>query len=727
MAGLGRWVARHAGAVGLLWLVAVVVGFLAAVGGVFGSSLFDRVGTNDLRFPAESTTGLDLLAANVTSGPTYQLVLDAVDPGSAVLADVLAATRADLLTEPGVAEVVDPSVAGPAFVGTDGRSVLMAVSLQPDLDAEQQDAAGEAVVGRLEAVAADLPGAEGTVTGSALVVEEITDQVETDLKVGEAVALPASLLVMVVIFGGFAAAGIPIAGAVAAIAGGLTSLLLFSYALDLDASVVNVVTVLGLGLSIDYSLLVVSRYREEVGVDHAVDDVPDRDARAEAMAATMATAGRTVLFSALTVAIAVSGLLLIGVDVIRSVGAAALSVVLVALLVALTLVPALLVLMTRWVSRRGVLARTPVVGGIAHTFGDAPPEDGFFSRLADRVQRRPWLVAGVVTGVLVLLALPSLRLVLVSSGIELLPESSTQRQVVERIAADFPATQTPQVRVVVTDATLAEVDDWGTSVAALPAVEAVAPAREQGEVVVLDVLTAGAEQAAPARAAVAQVRDAVPPGLTAYVTGSAASLVDFVATIRADAAQALAWLALATFVLLFLLTGSVLIPVKALVMIVLSLGATFGALVWIFQDGRGEGLLGYTSAGGIEAIIPILVFAFAFGLSMDYEVFLLARIKEFHDAGLDNDASVRAGLQRTGRVITSAALLVVIVFAGFVLGDLLVIKQTGVALAVAVLIDATLVRILLVPATMTLLGEWNWWAPGPLRRLHARVGLSEGG
>jgi RND superfamily putative drug exporter len=211
------------------------------------------------------------------------------------------------------------------------------------------------------------------------------------------------------------------------------------------------------------------------------------------------------------------------------------------------------------------------------------------------------------------------------------------------------------------------------------------------------------------------------------VTGRAASLTDFVATIRADAPVALAWLALATFVLLFLLTGSVLIPVKALVMIVLSLGASFGALVWIFQDGRFESLLDYTSVGGIEAVIPILVFAFAFGLSMDYEVFLLSRIKEFHDAGLDNDEAVRAGLQRTGRVITSAALIIVVVFAGFVVGDLLVIKQTGVALAIAVLIDATLVRILLVPATMTLLGEWNWWAPGPLRRLHARVGLSEAG
>jgi RND superfamily putative drug exporter len=296
--------------------------------------------------------------------------------------------------------------------------------------------------------------------------------------------------------------------------------------------------------------------------------------------------------------------------------------------------------------------------------------------------------------------------------------------VVETIAEQFPATASPQVQVVV-QGTAEQADAFGAQILELRAVDAVAPARPAGDLMVLDVVTPGDAQGVQARAAVEGIRAERPDELRAYVIGPAASLVDFVATVRADAPLALAWLAAATFVLLFLLTGSVLIPVKALVMIVLSLGATFGALVWIFQDGRGEGLLGYTSVGGIEAIIPILVFAFAFGLSMDYEVFLLARIKEFHDAGLDNDDAVAAGLQRTGRVITSAALLVVIVFAGFVLGDLLVIKQTGVALAVAVLIDATLVRILLVPATMTVLGEWNWWAPGPLQRLHARIGLRD--
>jgi RND superfamily putative drug exporter len=724
MGRLGRFVAHRARVVALVWAGLVALGFAAALGGVFGESVFSRLSTSTLEFPSESLRGQQLLAEASPTGPTYQLVLQEADPASARVSEVLAQTREALLAVPGVEQVVDPSVAGPAFVSTDGAAVLVSVALEPDLDPAEEEAARSAVLETLDGVAAQVPGATGAVTGESVIADEITAQVETDLKVGEAVALPISLLVMVVIFGGFAAAGVPIAGAVASIAGALTSLLLFSYVIDLDASVVNVVTVLGLGLCIDYALLVVSRYREEIGVDHSLDDIPDPGARADAMERTMATAGRTVLFSALTVAIAVSGLLLIGVDVIRSVGAAALSVVLVALLVAITLVPALLVLMTRWVSRRGLLAAVPGLGRIAHGFGDAPPQDGFFSRLARRVQRRPWLVVVGVTGVLVLMAIPSLRLVPTSSGIELLPTSSQQRQVVETIDEQFPATAAPQVQVVV-DGTVEQADAFGAQIVELRAVDAVAPARTAGDLVVLDVVTPGDAQGAEARKAVEGIRAERPDDLRAYVIGPAASLVDFVATVRADAPLALAWLAVATFVLLFLLTGSVLIPIKALVMIVLSLGATFGALVWIFQDGRGEGLLGYTSVGGIEAIIPILVFAFAFGLSMDYEVFLLARIKEFHDAGLDNDDAVAAGLQRTGRVITSAALLVVIVFAGFVLGDLLVIKQTGVALAVAVLIDATLVRILLVPATMTVLGEWNWWAPRPLQRLHARIGLRD--
>jgi RND superfamily putative drug exporter len=263
--------------------------------------------------------------------------------------------------------------------------------------------------------------------------------------------------------------------------------------------------------------------------------------------------------------------------------------------------------------------------------------------------------------------------------------------------------------------------DLAVEVGDLPGVDRVGQVQPLGDVAQLGVFTA--EGAEPADV-VTGIRDIRPDSPETWVTGPAAILVDFTEQLAQDIPIALLFIVVATLVLLFLLTGSVLVPIKALVMNFLSLGATFGVLVLIFQDGRLEAPLNFTSTGGIEAILPVIIFAFAFGLSMDYEVFLLSRIKEFRDQGYDNDDSVRLGMQRTGRIITSAALLVVIVFMGFVLGDLLAIKQTGIALAIAVLIDATLVRIILVPATMTLIGEWNWWAPGPLRRLHDRIGVS---
>ncbi len=256
-------------------------------------------------------------------------------------------------------------------------------------------------------------------------------------------------------------------------------------------------------------------------------------------------------------------------------------------------------------------------------------------------------------------------------------------------------------------------------------VEQVRPPQEQGGLTVLDVDVEGGDPSSAQALAVTDDLRALEVGAPTWVTGQAASLEDFTASLVQDAPLAVGVVVLATFVLLFLMTGSLLVPAKALLLNVLSLGASFGVLVLVFQEGYGEDLLAFTSTGGIEAFIPPLVLALGFGLAMDYEVFLLARIKELRDSGLGNDEAVAAGLQRSGRIITSAALIIVIVFAGFVTGQLLIIKQTGVALATAVAIDATLVRILLVPATMTLLGERNWWAPGPLRRLHARFGIRE--
>ena len=541
---------------------------------------------------------------------------------------------------------------------------------------------------------------------------------EADLKKGEGLSLPLTLLVMVLIFGGFAAAGVPLAGAIASIAGGLISLLLFTYVIDLDITVVNVVTVLGLGLCIDYSLLMVSRYREQMhdlhdlSVPGAHREVP-REVRERAMAITMATAGRTVIFSGVTVAIAVAGLLFIDMTIIQSVGAGAVSVVVIAVVVATTFVPALLVLSTKHVAGAGMLVADAGIPAVRRARSTTPRPTTAGSRGGPRRSSgtRGW-PSSSVTALLVLLSIPAWRMNLVSSGVELLPPDNPHPHGVRADPDGLPGAGRPRDhgggrRRGRRGADRAVRRRWPRC----PTSSGSARSRRPGEIAQLPVFTADDA----ATDVVNEIRDVRPDEPQTWVTGQAAILVDFTEQLRHDVPIALLFVVLATLVLLFLLTGSVLIPIKALLMNLLSLGATFGILVLIFQDGRFESILGFSSTGGIEATLPVIIFAFAFGLSMDYEVFLLSRIKEFHDQGYDNDDSVRLGLQRTGRIITSAALLIVIVFAGFALGDLLAIKENGIALATAVLIDATLVRIILVPATMTLLGEWNWWAPEPLR------------
>jgi RND superfamily putative drug exporter len=366
----------------------------------------------------------------------------------------------------------------------------------------------------------------------------------------------------------------------------------------------------------------------------------------------------------------------------------------------------------------------PGLGTLAERFGDVPPAEGFFSRLARGVQRHPWLVSLGVLVVLLAAAAPVLQLQLRSSGVELLPVDNPERVFYDTLAEEFPASQGAAVQVVA-DTGAAEAQRWSAGLTALQGVSSVDPLREVGGYQVVGLRVAGQDPAGEVATEVVRSLREDRPDFPTWVTGQAAEQLDFTASLAERAPWAVGLVVLATFVLLFLMTGSVLVPAKALLMNVVSLGASLGVVVWGFQEGNLAGLLDFTSTDAVETVIPPLALAFGFGLAMDYEVFLLSRIKELRDTGLANDEAVVAGLQRSGRIITSAALIVVIVFCGFVAGDLLVIKQTGVALAVAVAVDATLVRVLLVPATMTLLGDWNWWAPGPLRRLHSRIGLRE--
>jgi RND superfamily putative drug exporter len=738
---LGRRIARRPLLSVVVWALLTAAGFGVAVVGVGGESLFERLSSGEPYVPgSESQVANDLIEESSIQGASLTLLLDGVDPATDGVVEAMAPVHEDLTALDGVATVIDPlllpqGVANPAaapLIATDGDGFLVVVELEPDLDEDARDEALAAVERRLDAVPADLadvaPDATGVVGGESLIVESITDQVEEDLATGEAIALPIALLVMVLVFGGLLAASMPMVGAIASIAGGLGTLYAFSYGLDLDSSVVNVVTLLGLGLSIDYGLLIVSRFREELHAAIAVEDTqPHRRHRRDvavgtAVARTMATAGRTVAFSALTVAISVAGLIIFRPDILRAFGAAGVAVILIALATALTLVPAMLAVFGRRLLRPGLVSRVPGLRVLLARTADVQSEEGAFSRLAERVQRRPWAVLGGVLVVLAVLSLPLGHLQLRNSTIELLPADSVQREYVEALAADYPASSSPSV-VVVAQTSVEDATTWATDLAQIDGVESVDPPLALGSRVLVGVRTAGDAAGDTAQEVVRDVRD-LDPGFRAWVTGQAAGQIDFVTALTDRAPWAGALVVVATFVLLFLMTGSVVIPVKALLTNVISLAASLGVLVWAFQDGNLTGLLAFTSTGGIETYVVALVIAFAFGLAMDYEVFLLSRIKELHDAGHPDDESVRLGLQRSGRIITSAATIIVVVFTGFVFGELLVIKEVGFSLAVAVIIDATLVRLLLVPATMTLLGRWNWWAPTSLRRVYDRLAIT---
>ncbi|WP_435649093.1 MMPL family transporter [Kitasatospora purpeofusca] len=695
LAALGRFCYRQRRWVLGFWAVVLVIGVL------IGGRVFEGTVAGASSASAESDRGSAVVAAADPARGTVTAVVDGRPVDDAAVRDAVTRATAEIAALPGVSSAVDAYGPGPgaeALRSADGTASAVSVRMADSSTSAQSTA----VTQRLAAIQSEVRpgGGKVTVGGDLVLQDEVKKQTEKDTRFGEIVTLPLTLIVMVLVFGGLAAASLPVIGAVASVGGALLAMFGFSKIMDIDTSVLPIATVLGLGLSIDYALLMVNRFREERGHGASISAAVER---------TAATAGRTVAFSGLTVAVALSGLFVFTSPVLGAVAAAGVSVVVIAVAAALTLVPALL----GFAGRR---IRTPT----------APvPDEGFFSRTVRRVRKRAVLVALVCTGVLMAAGAPFLHAEMRNSGAAVLPASSAGRQVAETIDQRFPQASAAPITVVVqSGATVAQAyaDDVVAGLPGVSGVRAVTPVSDT--VSTIDVLVHGDPQGGEAKKVVKELR-ADRGGLTTQVTGGAASVVDFQDELTTRGPIALGLVALGTLILLFLMTGSVVMPVKALLMNLLSLGASLGALTLVFQDGWFSGLLGFSPTGGLETFIPVLVFAFAFGLSMDYEVFLLARIKELRDKGHSCTRAVELGVQRSGRIITSAALLMVIVFAGFALGDMLMVKQMGIALAVAVAVDATLVRCLLVPAAMSFFGEFNWWAPRPLRRLHDRFGLSE--
>ncbi|MGW4891763.1 MMPL family transporter [Kitasatospora sp. NPDC004240] len=693
LAALGRFCFRHRRWVLGLWAVVLVLGVL------IGGRVFEGSVAGASSAASEADRGSAVVAAADPASGTVTALVDGRPVDDPAVRDAVTRATAEIAALPGVSSTADAYAADPsaaALRSADGTASLVSVRMADGSTPAQADA----VAAKLAGIGAD--GTTVKVGGDLVLEQEVKEQTERDTRFGEMVTLPLTLIVMVLVFGGLAAASLPVIGAVASVGGALLAMFGFSKIMDIDTSVLPIATVLGLGLSIDYALLMVNRFREERGHGATI---------AAAVERTSATAGRTVAFSGLTVAVALSGLFVFSSPVLGAVAAAGVSVVVIAVAAALTLVPALL----GFAGHRVKAPTAPV------------PDEGFFSRTVRRVRKRAVLVALACTAVLVAAGAPFLHAEMRSSGASVLPHSSVGRQVAEAVDQRFPQASAAPVTVVVesgAQAAQAYADEVVAKLPGVSGVRAVSPVGTGDTVSTIDVLVHGDPQGEQAQKVVEELRGDR-GGLTTHVTGGAASVVDFKDELMTRGPIALGLVALGTLVLLFLMTGSVVMPVKALLMNLLSLGASLGALTLVFQDGFFSGMLGFSPTGGLETFIPVLVFAFAFGLSMDYEVFLLARIKELRDRGYDNHRSVELGVQRSGRIITSAALLMVIVFAGFAAGDMLMVKQMGIALAVAVAVDATLVRCLLVPAAMSLFGDFNWWAPAPLRRLHRRFGLSE--
>ncbi|MCI0688792.1 MAG: MMPL family transporter, partial [Sporichthyaceae bacterium] len=692
---IGRFTYRRRRAVAFAWLVVLAAGLL------IGPRVFSHLGSgSELRGDAESVVALRRLTRLTQSGSEVTALVDGRDVRDPAMRASVAAAVRDLRTLPAVRRVLDPldpKAPVPALVAVDGRALLLVVELRDGLDGGEQDRAAVQIAARLERIEAP----RVLVGGDKAAREEFQEHARRDLERGEAIALPFVVILLFLIFRGFVALSLPLAVAVVAVAGALLVLLGIAQATDISTYSVNVVTMLGLGLAVDYSLLIVSRFREERASGL---DVPD------AIERTLATAGRTVAFSGLTIAVALAGLLVFAESFLRSMAWGAIGVGMVAMAAAVTLIPALLGM---W-GRRIRPARAAQAA-----------DRGLFYRVSRLVQRFAVAIVPLLVAGLLLLALPFSHARLENSGYETLPPSSAVRQIFETLEKRFPGRGADPIIVG------AEIDPrspgaraFAERVEALPGVASVTPHRGVPPVVtVLDVTPQGSSEGEVATRLVRQIRALERP-VAVEVTGSAALLVDYRDSLARRMPLALALIGLATTVLLFLMTRSVVVPLKAIAMNVLSLGASFGALVWIFQEGHLAGLLGFEPAGMVDITVPVLVFMFAFGLSMDYEVFLLSRIKEAWDETGDNDRAVALGLQRTGRIVTSAAALIVTVFLGFAAGELLAIKEIGIGMAIAILLDATVIRTLLVPATMKLMGRWNWWAPTPLRRLHDRLGLT---
>jgi RND superfamily putative drug exporter len=718
---ISRIVVDHRRLVVVLGLVAVVAA------AVFGGGVASKLTNGGFTDPgSESATADRLLEEEFgTTEPNLVLLVTAGDVDEPDVVSAGMDLTSELGGEADIEEVVSYwSLGGAAPLRSEdgGQALVLGRVTVDDTDLAE----------RMEAIASDYTRSgliNVAVGGSAEVFRQIQTTVEEDLATAEKFAFPVTLILLVLVFGTIVAAGLPLVVGGFAIVGTFLVLTILTGFTDVSVFALNLTTAMGLGLGIDYSLFVVSRYREELAIDG--------DAHAAACR-TVVTAGRTVAFSGITVAISLAALLVFPLGFLRSFAYAGIAVVIIAALVAVVFLPALLAILGHRVDKLRI---------IRHRNSRSTGE-GFWHRMATFVMRRPARIAISVTLLLGILAVPFLDVELGLSDDRVLPADSTVRAVQDDIREGFGSREASALPVVATDlgildARLVDIDGYATELSVVDGVARVdaltgsyidghqvlgateMSERFRGEdATYLSVVPSVEPISLQGEALVRSIRDVDTP-FDVFVGGGAAQLVDVKDGLFSRLPLALGIIGAVTFTLLFLMFGSILVPLKAILLNLLSLTATFGAMVWVFQEGHLADLLGFTPTGTIEVTMPVLMFAVAFGLSMDYEVFLLSRIKEEYDLTGDNDQSVAVGLERTGPIVTAAALLLAVVLVAFGLSGVSTLKLFGFGMTLAVLVDATLVRATLVPAFMKLAGRANWWAPRPLARIHARFGSSE--
>ena len=703
---IGRWVARRRYTVLAIWGALVVGGI------VLGGGIFDNTSpVEDAPAGSESALAQSRLDTLDPEGEFVAAVIYGEDFYSPTVVDSASSVLHGIRDLAGVVDVSDAYTSG-GLIGDDGRSSLVTIELDAALTEEEALALAADIASTLRTI----EGADVVVGGELLSEQEFIDRAVMDAAVGEGIAIVALFVILIIVLGGIRIAALPIVAALAVISVSLLLLAGLILLMPVNEFAVNIVTIFGLGLAIDYALLVINRFREERyrHPDTSIDDM---------IAATVASSGRAVLTSGLAVLVALIGLMVLDDTLLSGMAVGAAAAVFLATLAGLTLVPALVAVFAR---------RVPPYGKRLWPLRSIDPADdarlGVLGRLASLAQRRPVLVAIGSAAVLAILAVPVAGLAVGSSDIRSLPLDTEERRTFEMIAANFADAQETAATVIIdAPVTDSRVTDLLDAIAASDIVrDADVVLDLPPDVTVVDFAAYGDVTGEDAQRLVRDIR-ATDTDLTVTVAGSAAEVVDVQDHLLARLPFALGFVILATLGLLFVLTRSFVIPVKAVILNALTVAATLGSLIVIFQWGWGGAILGFEPWGAVDVTTPLMIGLLAFGLSMDYEVFLLARIHEEwqrRDPALDprlaNDKAVLRGITVTGPVVTTAAVAIGVVFVGFASGSLLSMKEVGVGMVLALVLDVTIVRGLLLPALMTLLGRYNWVGPSARSRASER-------